>query len=64
MSDAIKVAGLIISGMACTVLAIVGVVYGSAVLLDMAYAFGGVFGLIIGNPVFKGISTAVKKLVK
>ena len=62
MSDEVKVAGLIMSGMACTVLAVVGVVYESPILLDMAYSFGGVFGLIIGNPVFKGIGAAVKKL--
>lgn len=59
-----KVAGMIMSAVACTVLAVVGVVYGSPILLNMAYSFGGIFGLLIGQPITYRVRSVLKALAK
>ena len=64
MSDNVKIMGLAVSGLGCVILAVVGVVYNSQVLLDMAYSFGGIFGLLIGSPVFSRVKSAIATLVK
>lgn len=60
MSDAVKVAGIITSGFVCAILAIAGEIEGSQILLNLAYAFGGVFGLFFPLP---AIGSGVKKLL-
>ena len=44
MSDAVKVAGICVSGLCCFACAAIGE-------MEMAYAFGGVFGSLLGLPV-------------
>lgn len=61
MSDGIKAAGIITSGVMCGLLAIVGEIEESQALWNLAYAFGGVFGLFFGLPKFaQGVSKLVK----
>lgn len=61
MSEPVKVTGIITSGICCVILAVVGEIEGSNILMNMAYSFGGVFGAFFGFP-FAG--KAVSKLVK
>jgi len=61
MSDGIKVAGIVTSGFACMILAIVGEIEESQALWNLSYAFGGVFGLFFGLPKFaQGVSKLMK----
>jgi len=65
MTDNVKIAGIIMSAVATTALAIVGVVGGYPELNTYAKAFGSVFGLLtIGIPILNATLTAVKKLVR
>ena len=52
MSEPVKVAGICISGVCCFACAAIGE-------MEMAYAFGGVFGALLGFPM---IGKGIKKL--
>ena len=54
MSDAIKVAGICVSGVCALGFAAIGE-------MNFAYAFGGVFGALLGFPILgKGVQKIVK----
>ena len=62
MSDSVKVVGIIISGLVCFGFATIGVMEDKPVLLNFAYSFGGIFGVLLGIPIFGKINKAIKKL--
>ena len=64
MSEAVKVAGIIISGLVCFGFATIGVMEDKPVLMNFAYSFGGVFGMLLGIPIFGKINNIIKKLAK
>lgn len=64
MDDALKLAGLIVSGVLCFGFATIGICFGFPALVPFAYAFGGVFGTILGIPIFSAVGRAIKKLAK
>jgi len=64
MTDGQKIMGMAVSGLGCIVCAVVGEFEGSQMLIDLAYSFGGVFGLLIGQPIFSKVKSAIATLVK
>ena len=64
MTDGQKIMGMAVSGLGCIVCAVVGELEGSQMLVDLAYSFGGVFGLLVGQPVFTKVKSALATLFK
>jgi len=64
MSDAVKVAGLCVSGVVCFGFAVIGIAYDYPELMPFAYGFGSAFGTLLGIPVLQGIGRAIKKIAE
>ena len=61
MSDNIKAVAVITSGLVCFGFGVVGAIYEQEILMNLCYAFGSVFGALIGFPI---IGRAIQKLAK
>ena len=62
MSDNVKIALLWVSGLGCVLAFVSGELIPSDTLMNLGYAFGGVFGLTAGFPKFmQGVSKLVKE---